>query len=99
MAIRRSYRGYVLTPALILPRRRDHGRSPIGVYIGLHQSLSEAIEPLRVAERFTPGNPAIHYDRGTASTHAGKKDVREQFAIHRGLTAQTPPGDASQTPQ
>jgi tetratricopeptide (TPR) repeat protein len=55
----------------------------------------EAIVPLRVAERLTPGNPAVHYTLGTALTRAGQQEEAEkEFAIHRSLTAapQTLPG-------
>ena len=48
----------------------------------------EAIEPLRVAERLTPGNPAVHYSLATALTRTGQKEEAEkEFAIHRNLTS------------
>jgi tetratricopeptide (TPR) repeat protein len=56
----------------------------------------EAIAPLRVAERLTPGNPAVHYSLGTALTRTGQaEEAEKEFAIHRSLTAapQTMPGD------
>ena len=51
----------------------------------------EAIDPLRMAERLTPGNPAVHYSLAQALIRTGQKEEAEkEFAIHRSLTAQTP---------
>jgi len=48
----------------------------------------EAIDPLRVAERLTPGNPAVHYSLATALIRTGQKEEAEkEFAIHRNLTS------------
>ena len=55
----------------------------------------EAIEPLRVAERLAPENPAVHYSLATALTRTGQKEEAEkEFAIHRNLTSG---GQAAQT--
>jgi tetratricopeptide (TPR) repeat protein len=52
----------------------------------------EAIDPLRVAEQLTPGNPAIHYSLGTALLRSGQKEAAEkEFAIHRSLTSPATP--------
>jgi tetratricopeptide (TPR) repeat protein len=60
----------------------------------------EAIPPLRVAERLTPGNPSVHYSLGTALIRSGQKEEAEkEFAIHRNLTASTPPAATSDKPQ
>lgn len=57
----------------------------------------EAIDPLRVAERLTPGNPAVHYSLATALIRTGQKEEAEkEFAIHRSLTAQ--PSSAAPNP-
>lgn len=53
----------------------------------------EAIPPLRIAERLTPGNPTVHYSLGTALIRTGQKEEAEkEFALHRSLTtsANTP---------
>jgi tetratricopeptide (TPR) repeat protein len=60
----------------------------------------EAIVPLRVAERLTPGNPAIHYSLGTALIRTGQKEEAEkEFAIHRTLIATKPATPSAGTPQ
>ncbi len=60
----------------------------------------EAIAPLRVAERLTPGNPAIHYSLATALIRTGQKEEAEkEFALHKSLTAATPPPPANDKPQ
>jgi tetratricopeptide (TPR) repeat protein len=47
----------------------------------------EAIPPLRIAERLTPGNPTVHYSLGTALIRIGQKEAAEkEFALHRSLT-------------
>ena len=60
----------------------------------------EAINPLRVAERLTPGNPAVHYSLATALVRTGKQEEAEkEFAIHRSLTSQQPATPANDKPQ
>jgi tetratricopeptide (TPR) repeat protein len=60
----------------------------------------EAIAPLRVAERLTPGNPAVHYALATALTRTGQREEAEkEFAIHRSLTATPPSAPPSGKPQ
>lgn len=66
----------------------------VEAYVGWGFSLvtvkryQEAIAPLRVAERLTPGNPAVHYSLATALVRTGQKEEAEkEFAIHRSLTA------------
>jgi tetratricopeptide (TPR) repeat protein len=52
----------------------------------------EAIPPLRVAERLTPDNPSVHYSLGTALVRTGQKEEAEkEFALHRSLSASSPP--------
>lgn len=59
----------------------------------------EAIGPLRVAERLTPDNPAVHYSLATALVRTGQKDEADkEFAIHRSLTAQSPNAQAPNAP-
>jgi tetratricopeptide (TPR) repeat protein len=59
----------------------------------------EAIAPLRVAERLTPGNPSIHYSLATALIRTGQKEEAEkEFAIHRTLTATKPGVPSEQKP-
>jgi tetratricopeptide (TPR) repeat protein len=51
------------------------------------KKYEEAIGPLRVAERLTPGNPAVHFNLATALSRTGHKEEAErEFAIHRSLT-------------
>jgi tetratricopeptide (TPR) repeat protein len=60
----------------------------------------EAIEPLRVAERLTPGNPAVHYSLATALTRTGQKEEAEkEFAIHRNLTSGAQAAQTNDRPQ
>jgi tetratricopeptide (TPR) repeat protein len=60
----------------------------------------EAIEPLRVAERLTPGNPAVHYALATALTRTGQKEEAEkEFAIHRNLTSGAQAAQTNDRPQ
>jgi tetratricopeptide (TPR) repeat protein len=60
----------------------------------------EAIPPLRVAERLTPGNPAVHYSLGTALVRTGQKEEAEkEFALHRSLSAQASPPANNEKPQ
>src|ERR1700692_2536946 len=63
-------------------------------YLGWGASLvavkkyEEAIPPLRVAERLTPGNPAVHFTLATALERSGNKEEAEkEFAIHRRLSS------------
>jgi tetratricopeptide (TPR) repeat protein len=66
-------------------------------YLGLGQSListkkySEAIEPLEVAVKLEPQNPATHYSLATAYSRIGRKqDAEKEFAIHRQMTQKEP---------
>lgn len=66
-------------------------------YLGLGQSListkkySEAIEPLEVAVKLEPQNPATHYSLATAYSRTGRKqDAEKEFAIHRQMTQKEP---------
>src|ERR1700675_310218 len=62
------------------------------------KKYEEAIPPLRVAERLTPGNPAVHFTLATALERSGNKEEAEkEFAIHRRLSAAAP--TAPQEPQ
>jgi tetratricopeptide (TPR) repeat protein len=73
-------------------------------YLGWGSSLvavkkyEEAIPPLRVAERLTPGNPAVHFTLATALERSGNKEEAEkEFAIHRRLSSAAP--TATQEPR
>lgn len=60
------------------------------------KKYEEAIPPLRIAERLTPGNPEIHHTLATALQRSGHKEEAErEFAIHRSLTS----GPGSGSPQ
>lgn len=62
------------------------------------KKYDEAIPPLRVAERLTPGNPAIHFTLATALERTGhKEEAEKEFAIHRQLTQK--PAQAEGNPQ
>lgn len=59
----------------------------------------EAIEPLRAAEKLTPGNPAVHFTLATALNRSGHKEEAErEFAIHRGLVASGPAAPTDEKP-
>jgi tetratricopeptide (TPR) repeat protein len=60
----------------------------------------DAIPPLRVAARLTPGNPAIHHALATALERSGhKEEAEKEFAIHRSLDSATPMEPAPEKPQ
>jgi len=60
----------------------------------------DAIPPLRVAVRLTPGNPAIHHALATALERSGhKEEAEKEFAIHRSLDSATPMEPAPEKPQ
>ena len=60
----------------------------------------DAIPPLRVAERLTPGNPAIHHALATALERSGhREEAEKEFAIHRSLDSATPMASAPPKPQ
>jgi tetratricopeptide (TPR) repeat protein len=64
------------------------------------KKYGEAIEPLRVAERLTPGNPAVHFNLATALSRSGHKDEAErEFAIHRSLVATAPTAPTDEKPR
>jgi tetratricopeptide (TPR) repeat protein len=52
------------------------------------KKYEDAIPPLRLAERLTPGNPEVHNTLGTALQRSGhKEEAEKEFAIHRSLTS------------
>lgn len=52
------------------------------------KKYEDAIPPLRLAERLTPGNPEVHNTLGTALQRTGhKEEAEKEFAIHRSLTS------------
>ncbi len=60
----------------------------------------EAIPPLRIAERLTPGNPTVHYSLGTALIRTGQKEEAEkEFALHRSLTTTETTPATNEKPQ
>jgi len=66
-------------------------------YMGWGSSLvtlkkyEDAIQPLRIAERLTPGNPEVHHALATALERSGhKEEAEKEFAIHRSLSSATP---------
>ena len=60
------------------------------------KKYEDAIPPLRIAERLTPGNPEVHNTLGTALQRSGhKEDAEKEFAIHRSLTS----AQGSENPQ
>ena len=64
------------------------------------KKYEEAIEPLRAAERLTPGNPAVHFNLATALSRSGHKEEAErEFAIHRGIVASAPTVPTDEKPQ
>ncbi|MGC2160268.1 MAG: tetratricopeptide repeat protein [Silvibacterium sp.] len=68
-----------------------------GVSLIGDKKYEEAIPPLRIAERLTPGNPDIHNALGTALARTGhKEDAEKEFAIHRSLSSADHPGEQPQ---
>ena len=55
------------------------------------KKYEDAIQPLRTAERLTPGNPEVHHVLATALERSGhKEEAKKEFAIHRSLSSATP---------
>jgi len=62
-----------------------------GVCLVTVKKYEDAIPPLRVAERLTPGNPAIHHALATALERSGhREEAEKEFAIHRSLDSAAP---------
>jgi tetratricopeptide (TPR) repeat protein len=60
------------------------------------KKFEEAIQPLRSAERLTPGNPEVHHTLATALQRSGhKEEAEKEFSIHRNLTS----GQSSENPK
>jgi tetratricopeptide (TPR) repeat protein len=71
-----------------------------GVSLVSTKKYQEAIPPLRVAERLTPGNPDIHHALATALVRSGhKEEADKEFAIHRSLSSATPSAPAPDKPE
>jgi tetratricopeptide (TPR) repeat protein len=71
-----------------------------GVSLVGNQKYQEAIAPLRIAERLTPGNPDIHHALATALVRSGhKEEGNKEFAIHRSLTSAKQNTSASEKPE
>ena len=64
------------------------------------KKYAEAIEPLRVAEKLTPGNPAVHFNLASALSRSGhQQEAEREFAIHRSLVATAPPAPTDEKPR
>jgi tetratricopeptide (TPR) repeat protein len=64
------------------------------------KKYAEAIEPLRVAEKLTPGNPAVHFNLATALSRSGhQQEAEREFAIHRSLVATAPTAPTDEKPR
>ncbi len=60
------------------------------------KKYEEAVPPLRIAERLTPGNPEVHYTLATALQRSGHdEEAQKEFSIHSTLTS----GQGSESPQ
>jgi tetratricopeptide (TPR) repeat protein len=60
------------------------------------KNYEEAVPPLRVAERLTPGNPEVHFTLATALQRSGhNEEAEKEFSIHSSLTS----GQGSESPQ
>ncbi len=72
-----------------------------GVSLIGDKKYADAIPPLRIAERLTPGNPDIHNALGNALVRTGQKEEAEkEFAIHRSLSSGAhPDASAGEGPQ
>ena len=58
--------------------------------------FSEAVAPSREAVRLQQGNPAAHYNLGTALSRTGQKEEADrEFSIQRQLTQNAPAGQAN----
>jgi tetratricopeptide (TPR) repeat protein len=59
-----------------------------GLCLVTAKRYEDAIDPLRTAERLTPGNPEVHHTLATALERSGhKEEAEKEFAIHRSLTS------------
>ncbi len=72
-----------------------------GVSLIGDKKYSEALPPLRTAERLTPDNPDIHNALGTALVRTGQKEeAQKEFALHRSLSSGAhPDAPAGEGPQ
>jgi len=62
-----------------------------GLCLVTAKRYEDAIDPLRTAERLTPGNPEVHHTLATALERSGhKEEAEKEFAIHRSLTSAGP---------
>ena len=56
----------------------------------------DAIPPLQMATRLEAGNPSAHYNLALAYSRTGKRgEADKEFAIHRQMTAKSPPDGGS----
>jgi tetratricopeptide (TPR) repeat protein len=77
-----------------------------GVALVSTKKFSEAVQPLELAVKLEPQNPAAHYNLAIAYTRTGhKQEGDREFAIHRDMVQKNPPqenapqGQASPAPQ
>jgi Flp pilus assembly protein TadD len=69
----------------------------LGFCLVMLKKWDEAIPPLQMATRLEEGNPSAHYNLALAYSRAGKREEAEkEFAIHRKMTAKTPPDGGSE---
>ena len=67
-----------------------------GFCLVMLKKYEDAIPPLQTATRLEEGNPATHYNLALAYSRTGKREEAEkEFAIHRQMTAKSPPNGGS----
>jgi len=68
----------------------------LGFCLVMLKQWEQAIPPLQMATKLEAGNPSAHYNLALAYSRAGKREEAEkEFAIHRKMTAKSPPDGGS----
>jgi tetratricopeptide (TPR) repeat protein len=68
----------------------------LGFCLVMLKQWEQAIAPLQMATRLEAGNPSAHYNLALAYSRSGKREEAEkEFAIHRQMTAKSPPDGGS----